>query len=210
MPSAGGRLLPYRLSGRVVWPLPAHLYNALLQMKDSHLWRNPFNSFEEGWCGLGRNRRKLETLVFFLEGEEATPHMRKPRLSLSSFQWERAWDWDLVISIQRSLSVYQIIHKTRDGASSSGKVYLEEAFLFFVSGGYFCCLPPHLGEINSIGNRKLMLNISNLCLKYNSKSFPSIPRSQLSLQKKPPLKVYCGLFQKHHMHLPSDTDSIAF
>lgn len=210
MPSAGGRLLPYRLSGRVVWPLPAHLYNVLLQMKDSHLWRNPFNFFEEGWCGLGRNRRKLETLVFFLEGEVATPHMRNLRLSLSSFQWERAWDWDLVIRIQRSLSVYQIIHKTRNGASSSWKSLLGRSFFIFCFGWLFLLLATPLGGNKQYRDRKLMLNISNLCLKYNSKSFPSIPRSQLSLQKKPPLKVYCGLFQKHHMHLPSDTDSIAF
>lgn len=33
MPSAGRKLLPYRLSSRVAWPLQTQPYHALLQMK---------------------------------------------------------------------------------------------------------------------------------------------------------------------------------
>lgn len=94
----------------------------------------------------------------------------------------------------------------RQGFLFLGKFVLEKAFFVVVLGGCFCCLPPHLGDINSTGNRKLMLKVSNLWISYKSKNFPSIPHSQPSLQKKPPLKVYCGLSQKHHMHLPSNTD----
>lgn len=52
------------------------------------------NLFEEVWCGLRRNRRKFETLIFLLEVEEAAQHIRKLPLSLFPFHWKKTRDRD--------------------------------------------------------------------------------------------------------------------
>ena len=84
MPSAGGRLLPYResIESRLATanqPLTMHFCT-----QRSHICgRNPFRSFEEIWGGLGGNRRKSEALMFSLEVEEAPECRRRLQMDFS-------------------------------------------------------------------------------------------------------------------------------
>lgn len=83
MPSAGGRLLPYRESIESSLASTSQPLNMHCCTRRSHICsRNPFRLFEEVWGGLGGNRRKSEALMFSLEVEEA-PQCRR-RLQMDS------------------------------------------------------------------------------------------------------------------------------
>lgn len=139
MPSTGESSLPYRVSGRSR-PCEPMAKRHFCAWKVPPCGRDLFSLFEEVCCGCGGNRRKHGCSSWRWR---RALHSRKLRLSCCDFQWERSEGREWVMNTQRSLSLYQMIHRT-----SPGFLVLEKGFLLlcFNVGCDCCCIPPPGGK----------------------------------------------------------------